>query len=230
MRFLISVCGLLLIANVAILLWPQEARTAPQIYSQKQDVNPHFVRLNKEIEERFLDAKPARMHDDQLELLAAIGGDGCYRLGPFMHRANYELAQAVLFNANVDYQKSTRSSAESSMYRVYLGPYTSQAKATDTRTELKRSNVLDHFVRKEGEAKYIISLGIYTTEKSALSAIELFDGQLDSIKMKQELVVLPDSYWLHFAIGDQNELKLQLARMDWGELSAKLGRFPCQPS
>jgi len=230
MKSLMVICGVLLIINVAISLWPHQSRTAPQIHAPKQDINPHFIRLNKEIEERFLDSKPDQIIDGQLDSLVANEQGGCYRLGPFMHSANYELAQAVLFNANVDYQKSTRTATESSMYRVYLGPYSTLAEATDAKAELKRSNVLDHFVRKEDEGVYMISLGIYTTEKSALGAINLFENQLDSVKMKQELVVLPDSYWLHFAIDDQNELKLQLARMDWGELSAKLGRYPCQAS
>jgi hypothetical protein len=230
MRFFASLCGLLLIANIALFLWPQDARTAPQIHSQKQDVNPHFVRLNKEIEERYLDAKPMPIGSEEEGLLAESGEGGCYRLGPFMHKANYELAQAVLFNADVDYRKSTRASTESSMYRVYLGPYDSQAKATDVRTELKRSNVLDHFVRKEGDSQYIVSLGIYTTEGTALNAVGLLKSQLETIKLKQEVVVLPNSYWLHFDVEDQPQLKLQLARMDWGELSAKLGKYQCQLS
>lgn len=234
MRFLTSFCGLLLVANVAVLFWPDDARTAPHIYAPKADMNPHFVRLNKEIEDKYFAPNPAiieaPVHD---QILAANAADdaslgGCYRLGPFMHKANYELAQAVLFNANIKFQKSTRASKESNVFRVYLGPYDSAAAATDARVELKRKSILDHFVRKETDEQYIVSLGIYTTEETAIKAVNLFDGKLDSVKLKEELVVLPDSYWLHFDSDGDGQIRQQLARMDWGEQSARLGRYHCQ--
>jgi len=227
MRLLSYLCGVLLIANMAVLLWPQEARTAPHVYSAKEDFNPHFVRLNKEIEDKYFESKSVIVAEGNSQLVNLGDGD-CFRLGPFMHKANYELAQAVLFNANVEYQKTTRASKESNVYRVYLGPYASQAEASDARVELKRRKILDHFARKEGDSQYIISLGIYTTEESANNAVQLFDGKLESVRLKQELVVLPDSYWLHFDVDNNGRIKRQLERMDWGEQSARLGRFQCQ--
>ncbi|MEM7361199.1 MAG: SPOR domain-containing protein [Pseudomonadota bacterium] len=231
MRFLTSFCGLLLLANVAVLFWPDDARTAPHIYVPKADLNPHFVRLNKEIEDRYYEPNPAIITtSDSEQLMAADGAGegGCFRLGPFMHKANYELAQAVLFNANISFQKSTRASKESNVFRVYLGPFESAAEATDTRVELRRKSILDHFVRKEADNQYIVSLGIYTTEETAVRAVNLFDGKLDSVQLKEELVVLPDSYWLHFDSDDGGRIRQQLARMDWGEQSARLGRYECQ--
>jgi hypothetical protein len=229
MRFLISLCALLLIANLAVLLWPDQSRGAAHIYSEKSEVNAHFVRLNKEIEEEYLDAKAQNLTVSDIEFAAADSNsaNGCYRLGPFMHRSNYELAQAVLFNANVKYQKSTRSSKQSNVYRVYLGPFTTLAEANDMRVELTRKKVLDHFVRKESERTYIVSLGIYTTNEFAGNAVQLFKDKLDSVKLKQETVVLPNSFWLHFTLERADHIRGQLMQMDWGEQSAKLGKFRC---
>ena len=145
-----------------------------------------------------------------------------------MHRSNYELAQAVLFNANIDYQKSTREERRSEVYRLYLGPFATQAQALDKRTELKRANVLDHFVRKQNNGTYIISLGIYTTQQAANNALSLFDGKLNSVKTTQENLLLPNSYWLHFAVRNQDPLEQQLSLMDWGEQSTKLGKYRCR--
>lgn len=227
MRMLLFSCGLLVLANTVLFLWPDSASTAAHIYSVKDEVNPHFIRLNKEIEDRYLDTIPATGRGVEFRL-AASNGAICYRLGPFMHRANYELAQAVLFNANVEYQKSTRKAKQSGVYRVFLGPFASQAKALDKRSELRKKRILDHFVRKQDDGGFIVSLGIYATKQSATKALSLFGGVLDSVKMAQEVLLLPDSYWLHFAIQDGNHLQEELAFMDWGEQSSKLGKYKCR--
>lgn len=227
MRLLLIVCGSLLLTNVAIFLWPNESRGAPHVYAVQQDINPHFVRLNKEVEEKFYAAQSSNGPADDAVLAAGANGN-CYRLGPFMHKSNYELAQAVLLNANVEYRKSTRKSKESSVYRVYLGPFTSKAVADDVRTELRRKSVLDHFIRKEEDGQFVISLGIYTTLESGERAVSLFDGQLENVKLRQEVVLLPDTYWLHFSMNDEDQKRQQLASMDWGERSAKIGKFECQ--
>jgi len=225
-RFLTLFFGVLLLANFAVLLWPDNSVVAPHVYAARADVNPHFVRLNKEIEDKYLAAQATSYEGDLSDMYAA-GDQGCYRLGPFMHKANYELAQAVLFNAGVDYKKSTRTSRESSMYRVYLGPFTNQPQAADMRVELRRNKVLDHFVKKESSGQYIVSLGIYSTQDTATNAVKLFSDRIDSVKLKPELVFLPDSHWLHFSIEQKEQIQQQLARMDWGEQAAKLGKYQC---
>lgn len=232
-RSLCMLCGLLMVANMAAYYWPDKANYAPHIYTAQIDVNPHFVRLNKEIEDKFYSQPATSVEVVDDGILFAEGAElpadaNCYRVGPFLHQANYELAQAVLFNAALEFKKSKRASKESNVFRVYLGPYINQAEVADARVELKRSKVLDHFVRKEGEGDYMISLGIYTTKGSADDAVALFDGTLDKVKLKSEVVILPDSYWLHFSVDDDDRVRQQLSRIDWGEQSAKMGKFQCQ--
>ena len=53
-RFLLYFVGLLVLLNVAVLMWPDKASLATHVYMAKDDVNPHFVRLNKEIEDLTL--------------------------------------------------------------------------------------------------------------------------------------------------------------------------------
>ncbi|MFT5574361.1 MAG: hypothetical protein ACI9FR_003304 [Cryomorphaceae bacterium] len=232
-RLLIYVCAFLLLANFFAYFWPDQANYAPHVYPQKADVNQNFLRLNKEIEDKYYSQPSALSASSVSKVLSdgdrsAVMAANCYRIGPFMHRPNYELAEAVLLNANVEYKKSKRVSKETSVFRVYLGPYSTAAEVADVRLDLKRGNVLDHFVRKEGDDQYIISLGIYTTQESASMAVKLFDGTLDSVKLKDEQLVLPDSFWLHFSVDEDDQIKSQLAQMDWGEQSAKMGKHLCQ--
>ena len=232
-RLLCLLCAFLLVANVAAYYWPDKANYAPHVYNPSIDVNPRYVRLNKEIEDKFY-SRPATsigsagesaLLDDESGLLT---GSNCYRVGPFLNQVNYDLGQAVLFNAGVDFKKSKRASKESNVFRVYLGPYANQTEATDARVELKRKEVLDHFVRKEDDGDYIISLGIYTTKETADDAILLFDGSLEEVKLKSEVVILPESFWLHFSLNEDDSVRQQLSRIDWGEQSAKMGKFECE--
>jgi hypothetical protein len=232
-RILVYVCGVLIIANVAALFWPDKTRVGLQVYSEKAAISPHFIRLNKEIEDQYFMAQESSSKQAVAASIAvneptSVKQTDCYRIGPFMHQANFDLAEAVLLNAGVDYRKSTRASVKSDVFRVYLGPYLSLAKASDVRDELKRNNILDQFIRQEDEQRYIISLGIYSVQESADNAVQLFSNRLNSVNLKKEVVMLPESFWLHFAIENESQIKQQLASMDWGEQSAKSGRHKCR--
>jgi len=186
-RFLLYFAALLILLNAAILMWPDKINYAPHVYAAKDDLNPHFVRLNKEIEERF--------YTDDLGVELIVGNSSeekgvdsewgvqsCYRIGPFMHQANYELAQAVLFNADVDYKKSKRASKASNVFRIYLGPYQGQPDVDRMRIELRQKKILDHFVRKQDDGTLMISLGIYSTEETAGAALRLFREKLSEVR------------------------------------------------
>jgi len=53
MKLLSFLLGLLILANVVLLAWPQKKESAPHLSQIQDEVNPHFIRLNKEIETRF---------------------------------------------------------------------------------------------------------------------------------------------------------------------------------
>jgi len=230
MRPLLFSVALLLLVNVLVFWWPSGADSAGHVHRAKEDVNPHFVRLNKEIEDRFYaNSKPNKnVLPDLSGVVLNSDSSTCYRLGPFAHSENYELAQAVLFNADISFTKSSRDSQESNVYRVYLGPYVDLATAKDVRTDLKGKNVLDHFIRKESNGQFIVSLGIYTTADTADKAVVLFDGKGRGVKLKDERVVLPKSYWLHFGLQEYDTVRKELAGIDWGESAARMGQYQCQ--
>jgi len=238
---------LLILLNVVVFLWPNSADFAPHVHIERKELNPHFVRLNKEIEERFyskassdvvIAAPDSQPLPENLELLSVVDsnsivaevaeGDVCYRLGPFTHQASYELAQAVLFNADVNFQKSTRVSQESDVFRLYVGPFANTEEVAQARVELTRKRILDHFARKLNDDQYMISLGIYSTQETADTALRLFKGKLNDIKVRNETVVLPDSYWLHFALRSESSKLAQLSQIDWGESSVKFGPHECK--
>jgi len=238
-RILIYIIALLVLANVGFLWWPGEVSEAPHIYPSKKDVNPHFVRLNKEIEDRFYGAPSTQLVESpaltsaELSVLssdAVVSSAECYRVGPFLHQANYELAQAVLFNTGVPFEKSSRASKASNVYRVFLGFFESEEDVAVARKKLNESGVRDHFVRIQDDGSKMISLGIYSTEESVNEAVTLFERRIDDVRTRSENVVLPDSFWLHFSANQGDHLLSQLNAIDWGEPSAKMGLFDCDSS
>lgn len=225
MRFLAIICGCLLLANLAVFLWPQASINA-KAYSERKEINAHLIRLNQEIEQQ---AKQT-LTDSTSQLAQASEEQVCYRIGPFMQQANYELAQAVLFNVNVDFQTNQRASDQADVYRVYMGNFANKEQLRAARQHLSDNEVLDHFTRKLESGEYMVSLGIYTTKQTANSAFSQMKSKLSGVKMQQETLVLPDSYWLHFSLKNNDAILEQLRLLDWGEKSAKLGEFACQSS
>jgi len=53
MRFFSYLFGILVLLNLVMLVWPQANTSAPHLSAMQDEINPHFIRLNKEIETRF---------------------------------------------------------------------------------------------------------------------------------------------------------------------------------
>ena len=232
MRFLIIVCFLLVLLNVTAYLWPDESNYAPNVQPQKQDLNTQYLRLNKEIEDDYyqrLDSQSAELVDIELTGQRILPESSCYRVGPFIDEVNFEQAQVLLGDAQVEFEASRRESKESNVFRVYIGPYGSQDEASDAREDLRQKQILDHFIRENSEGQPIVSLGIYTTQETLDEALALFSDSLVDVKFDEELVLLPESSWLHFSLEEQNPNREELLQVDWGESAAKMGKFACRP-
>jgi len=233
MRLLTWLCLLLVLSNVVVYFWPDKSGNVSHVHSPKEEINPGFVKLQSEVEDKFYTKAVTKLAQSSVDVVGeksvkAQSGQECYRVGPFLNQVNYELAQAVLFNTNVSFKKSMRESQESNVYRVFLGPFSDREQVNEAKEYLKERRVLDHFVRKREQGDYIVSLGIYTTDETVLEAVQLLKQDLEGVKFESELVLLPESYWLHFAIEDENQIHQQLAQVDWGEPSAKMGKYECR--
>lgn len=236
----------LVLVNVVVYLWPSQADVGPGVYSGKTEINPQFVRLNKEIEARFyaevdqdvVISSSAEPVDEEFDrsvnvesvknVVSGESGAVCYRLGPFMYKESYELAQAVLFNVGVQFKTSSRVSKESDVFRLFLGPFSDSSVASSVRATLKKKRVFDHFSRKLANGSYMISLGIYSTKKSAESAMRQFSRKIDDVQIRNETIVLPDNHWLHFELQKSSLKYTHLKSVEWGESSVKMGPHSCR--
>ena len=252
-RSCLRVIALLVLLNVGILLWPDSANYAPHVYNAKQQVSTHFIRFNKEIEGRFhnkIEAnatviKPAPAvstevlpveHVDVAEAVLVnevaaqldevVESDECYRVGPFAYLSNYELAQAVLFNMAVEFEKTRKQGIQQRVFRVYLGPYDDLSDAKSARNKLKRKKITEHFIRKQDD-QYIVSLGVFSNQVRADRAVQSFKAKSMVVKKKEELAAAPESRWLKISVAKEGRIQEQLSASNWGEESVKVVKSSC---
>ena len=226
--------GLLVIVNIAVFLWPTNNSEPAHVHPHKVDVNASLLRLNKEVEEQYRDEQRAKaeaaLSGASTESDLALSSEQkCYRLGPFSLKSNYEIAQATLLNAGLDVSSSIRAVSRTEVYRVYIGPFTDRAQAIDGRSSLNNKGVLDHFIRNEPNGDTIVSLGIFSTEAAAMAGLEGLSARVDGAKLREEVVTLPESYWLYFALAENTAVLEDLELIDWGEVGAQIGLFACRP-
>lgn len=237
-KWLYRTIGLLLIVNVVVFLWPTNNLEPAHVHPHKVDVNAGLLRLNKEVEASYRKERSANAQTalsaggskipDNGEAVAQAPTVQCYRLGPFSLKSNFEIAQATLLNAGLEVDASTRAVSRTEVYRVYLGPFAERARAIDIRTDLNNNGVLDHFIRNEPDGSAIVSLGIYSTEAAAQGGLNQFEPQIKGAKLREEVVTLPESHWLYFAISDEAVQRQDLDLIDWGEVGAQIGPFQCR--
>lgn len=228
---MLYVIGVLMLANAVTLFWPSAKQSAGPAYVVRQNVKSQFIRLNREIEERFLPdshlAKPVATDDELLDE-ESVAPAVCYRLGPFLQTKNYVYAKSLLAQAQISYRESQREAIDSGAFRIYLGPFQTRAEALDSQTELREKQILDHFIQRvKGSSSYIVSLGVYSTLESANKALVLYSDRIPEIQMEQAALRLPMSYWLHVSLNEQSDQYLAITRMDWQNPSVKLGKFRC---
>ena len=218
---MIRLFGVLVLVNVVLFMWPKpEVRSDGNSYPPRVNVNERLIRLNKEINE-----DQRSVTESVLPTEAPLG---CFRLGPFTQSDSYDIAKATLLNADIEYLENRRAVQRSEVYRLYLGPFERRAEAVDARTTLTNQGVLDHFVRNEPEGGAIVSLGIYTTLETANLGQEQLSRQVNGVRLREEVVTLPQTDWLYFSLSGRADVYAQLQSVDWGEVGALLGPYACQ--
>ena len=250
-RSCLRVIALLVLLNVGVFLWPDSANYAPHAYNAKQQVSTHFIRFNKEIEGRFHNkieanatvikpvpavntevlpvehvAEAVLVNEVAAQLDEVVERAECYRVGPFAYLSNYELAQAVLFNMAVEFEKTRKQGIQQRVFRVYLGPYDDLSDAKSARNKLKRKKITEHFIRKQDD-QYIVSLGVYSNQVRADRAIQSFKTKLMDVKKKEELAAAPESRWLKISVAKEGRIQEQLSAINWGEESVKVVKSSC---
>lgn len=153
----------------------------------------------------------------------------CYRVGPFLHTERLSSAKNLLDKIGVLYEVEKRESAKAEVYRVFIGTFNDQTQAREARQQLNENGIFDHFVKRDTDGRYLISLGIYSRETTANASLKRFEDRSLKVRLRPEQTVLPDSYWLGLLARNGESLPFtELQQAEWGEYSAQFGTYDCQ--
>jgi len=61
-----------------------------------------------------------------------------------------------------------------------------------------------------------------------MAGLEGLSARVDGVKFREEVVTLPESYWLYFALAENTGVREDLDLVDWGEVGAQIGSFECR--
>jgi hypothetical protein len=150
----------------------------------------------------------------------------CYRIGPFLREARMRASGNQL--VDIKYKVIEREATEVFATRVYVGPFNGLALALQARKDLTAVGVNDHFHRRDPSGDYIVSLGIYSKNASAIRQRSRFQSIDVSAKTRDEKTRLPKNYWLELPGDITQDDIASLSKISWGESSVSLGRHPCQ--
>jgi hypothetical protein len=224
--------GLLLLANVGLLMWGAWYRpplASTMLMQLAPDVAPQKLKLLSEPGVRLLlrPKTPANASAD-------AASQQCYRLGPFRNPERLRVATERLESWDLSYERQSEMETLGLAYRVYLRPLPTREEADARRRELTRLGFTDHAVIVDEDGRgYTVSLGIFGVEQNAQVRLK----QLAAKKISASIQVVPKvraMTWLVLAglpgsgqIGD-----VPLSRFtdeDWGSPDIALSPGACQP-
>lgn len=212
MRWLV---GFLVLVNAALFLWatghsPRRSSGA----SAYPVVSAESMRLLSEV--RHQDGSSAQ------------AGRRCARIGPFVNSAVADLAAQKLDAMSMDYSRRTVKPREIRAFRIFLGPFESEAAIDAQRRLLDAAGVKDYYVKHDEPGGGIISLGLFSQRDGAETLLESLRRSEIQAKLRPENRVLQPTFWLE--IDDPavaQGIPPELAHASWGEKGVKITRYGC---
>lgn len=208
--------GLLLLLNAGLFLWATgHDPDRPASASAYPVVSAESMRLLSEVKTQA----------------APSGGNTkrCARIGPFASSALAALAAQKLDAMSLSYIRRMVKAREIRAFRVFLGPFRSEAAIETQRRLLESGGVENYYVKRDEADGSIISLGLFSQRDGAETLRgELADKDIDA-RLRTEDRVLESNYWLE--INDPavaREMPRELSDASWGEAQARLRRYECR--
>ncbi len=158
------IVGLLLLINLAVLmwiLWYAEPEVPPIV--ERTEVAREKLRPIGERGVPLQVRAPKPVPEPVVPAPDAV----CFRLGPFAGAEAAGEAGQRLTELKLAYESREEKQMTVTGYRVYLPSYKTLAQAEAVRRELRRKGFRDHVVMTDAGFKNAVSLGLFTVEENA---------------------------------------------------------------
>ena len=202
----------LVVANVGLYLWVNGHQTynAVPVAGGETDINVEVMELVHERQAR-------RINEEVFE---------CMRIGPFSTADTFSRASRLLINEGFGFTRNVFSARELRNFRVYLGPFTTQAAKETAERRLKQQG-LDYYVYEDKEGELLSVAGLFSEGEAAGAYVaELKEAGLDA-KARSEVRILGPWRWLEVADAVTEERRNTLRGIELGDAKAQVAGVPC---
>jgi len=202
----------LVVANVGLYLWVNSHQTynAVSVVGGETDINVEVMELVHERQAR-------RMNEEVFE---------CMRIGPFSTADTFSRASRLLINEGFGFTRSVFSARELRNFRVYLGPFTTQAAKETAERRLKQQG-LDYYVYEDKEGELLSVAGLFSEGEAAGAYVAKLKGVGLDAKARSEVRVLGPWRWLEVADAVTEERRNTLRGIELGDAKAQVAGVPC---
>ena len=202
----------LVVANVGLYLWVNSHQTynAVSVVGGETDINVEVMELVHERQAR-------RINEEVFE---------CMRIGPFSTADTFSRASRLLINEGFGFTRSVFSARELRNFRVYLGPFTTQAAKETAERRLKQQG-LDYYVYEDKEGELLSVAGLFSEGEAAGAYVAELKGVGLDAKARSEVRILGPWRWLEVADAVTEERRNTLRGIEWGDAKARVAGVPC---
>ena len=202
----------LVVANVGLYLWVNSHQThnAVSVVGGETDINVEVMELVHERQAR-------RMTEEVFE---------CMRIGPFSTADTFSRASRLLINEGFGFTRNVFSARELRNFRVYLGPFTTQAAKETAERRLKQQG-LDYHVYEDKEGELLSVAGLFSEGEAAGAYVAKLKGVGLDAKARSEVRVLGPWRWLEVADAVTEERRNTLRGIELGDAKAQVAGVPC---
>jgi len=206
----------LALVNAGLFLWATGHRgLSGGDAAARQIINPDAMRLLSEVSPRT----PAPSSDSPRL---------CFRVGPFLDRAQMERAGQNLDELQVPFHERTVPAREIRAHRVYVGPYTTPTAIAAQRKLLNASGITDHYVKRENGGQDVISLGLFSQKTGAEALLKDLQAKNIKAQIRVEDRELAPTYWIELRDSAANQrVETALRQRRWDGARAKIRQYPC---
>ena len=202
----------LVVANVGLYLWVNSHQTynAVSVVGGETDINVEVMELVHERQAR-------RINEEVFE---------CMRIGPFSTADTFSRASRLLINEGFGFTRSVFSARELRNFRVYLGPFTTQAAKETAERRLKQQG-LDYYVYEDKEGELLSVAGLFSEGEAAGAYVAELKGVGLDAKARFEGHTLGPWRWLEAADAVTEERRNPLRGSELGDAKAQVAGVPC---
>jgi len=143
----------------------------------------------------------------------------CLRIGPFFRQDERTAARKFVASFEVPVSTQVVDGRVVRSWRAFLGPFTTAAETDEAeRRAIKAGFVKSRKVDKPDNGGKIVSLGLFSTEKSAQRVLGKTRFSTLNVQIREERTRLPSTNWLEVSGPGVSIHELRMIdRTDWGE-------------